>query len=83
MWDAWNDVLGRTLGRAGRSLVQELRNMRNRWAHQDPFTGDDAYRALDSVHRLLLAISSTQAEEVEKMELQLLRVRFDEQARSE
>ena len=83
IWDAWNDVFGRTLGRAERSLVQELRDVRNRWAHQDPFTGDDAYRALDSVHRLLLAISATQAEEVEKMKMELLRVRFDEQARSE
>ena len=83
MWDAWNDVFGRTLGRAERSLVQELREVRNRWAHQDPFTGDDAYRALDSVHRLLLAVSATQAEEVEKTKMELLRVRFDEQARSE
>ncbi|MEO8125226.1 MAG: Swt1 family HEPN domain-containing protein, partial [Burkholderiales bacterium] len=82
-WDAWNDVFGRTLGRAERSLVQELREVRNRWAHQDPFTGDDAYRALDSVHRLLLAVSATQAEEVEKTKMELLRVRFDEQARSE
>ncbi len=83
MWDAWNDVFGRTLGRAERSLVQELREVRNRWAHQDPFTGDDAYRALDSVHRLLLAVSATQAEEVEKTKMELLRVRFDEQARGE
>ncbi len=83
MWDAWNEIFGRTLGRAERSLVQELRDVRNRWAHQDPFTGDDAYRALDSVHRLLLAVSAAQAEEVEKMKMELLRVRFDEQARSE
>ncbi len=39
MWEAWNDIFGRTLGRAERSLVQELRDVRNRWAHQDPFTG--------------------------------------------
>jgi predicted AAA+ superfamily ATPase len=83
MWDAWNDLFGRVLGRAERSLVQELRDVRNRWAHQDPFTGDDAYRALDSVHRLLLAVSAPQAEEVEKMKMELLRVRFDEQARTE
>ncbi len=83
MWDGWNEIFGRTLGRAERSLVQELREVRNRWAHQDPFTGDDAYRALDSVHRLLLAISAEQAQEVEKMKMELLRVRFDEQARSE
>ena len=83
LWDAWNDVFARTLGRAERSLVQELRDVRNRWAHQEAFTGDDAYRALDSVHRLLLAVSATQAEEVEKTKTELLRVRFDEQARSE
>jgi hypothetical protein len=63
--------------------VQDLRDVCNRWAHQDPFTGDDAYRALDSVHRLLLAISSAQAEDVAKMTMELLRVRFDEQARRE
>lgn len=63
--------------------MQDLRDVCNRWAHQDPFTGDDAYRALDSVHRLLLAISSAQAEDVAKMTMELLRVRFDEQARRE
>ena len=27
MWEAWNDVFGKTLGRAERSLVQELREL--------------------------------------------------------
>ena len=83
MWDSWNDIFGRTLGRAERSLVQELRDVRNRWAHQHNFSGDDTYRALDSVHRLLLAVSAPQADEVDKLKTELLRVRFDEQARSE
>ncbi|GMV60080.1 MAG: hypothetical protein AMXMBFR72_31730 [Betaproteobacteria bacterium] len=83
MWDAWNDVFGRTLGRAERSLVQELRDTRNRWAHQEAFSGDDAYRALDSAHRLLLAVSAPQAEALEQMKTELLRVRFDEQTRGE
>src|SRR5215472_16064764 len=48
MWDAWNEVFRRILGQAERTLVSELRNVRNKWAHQDPFSGDDAYRALDS-----------------------------------
>src|SRR5689334_22042589 len=38
LWDAWNDIFGRTLGRAERSLVQELRDWRNKWAHQEPFS---------------------------------------------
>ena len=33
---------------AERSLVSELRDHRNKWAHQETFSSDDAYRALDS-----------------------------------
>jgi predicted AAA+ superfamily ATPase len=83
MWEAWNDVFRRTLGHAERTLVSELRDVRNRWAHQDPFSTDDAYRALDSTSRLLTAISAPQVGDVEKMKMELLRVRFDEQVRSE
>src|SRR2546425_1102577 len=83
MWDAWNDVFGRTLGRAERSLVQELRDWRNKWAHQEPFSSDDADRALDSMARLLTAISAVQADEVGKMKMELRRLTFDEQVRSE
>jgi predicted AAA+ superfamily ATPase len=83
MWDSWNQIFGKTLGRAERTLVSELRDVRNNWAHQQPFSGDDAYRALDSAGRLLTAVSAPQADEVDKMKMELLRVRFDEQARSE
>jgi hypothetical protein len=57
--------------------------VRNAWAHQEPFSSDDAYRALDSAGRLLSAVSAAQADDVDKMKMELLRVRFDEQARSE
>ncbi|MGE5552978.1 MAG: Swt1 family HEPN domain-containing protein [Betaproteobacteria bacterium] len=83
MWEAWNDVLRRTLGLAERSLVAELREWRNKWAHQETFSSDDAYRALDSMARLLSAISAPEVEEVERLKLDLLRRRFDEQVRSE
>ncbi|MEA4910152.1 MAG: Swt1 family HEPN domain-containing protein [Anaerolineaceae bacterium] len=83
MWDQWNAVFRETLGFSERSLVSELRDVRNRWAHQNPFTTDDAYRALDSSARLLTAISAPQADEIEKMKLELLRRRFDEQVRDE
>src|SRR5947209_6156793 len=65
MWFQWNEVFRATLGNAERSLVSELRDVRNRWAHQNPFSGDDAYRALDSADRLLTAVSAEQAREVE------------------
>jgi predicted AAA+ superfamily ATPase len=83
MWEAWNDIFGRTLGRAERSLVQELRDWRNKWAHQEPFTSDDADRALDSMARLLTAVSAPQADEVGKMKMELRRLVFDEQVRGE
>ena len=83
MWATWNDVFRTILGRADRSLVSELRDHRNRWAHQESFSSDDAYRALDSVGRLLTAVSAPQSDELERLKMELLRVRFDEQARGE
>ncbi|WP_300321980.1 Swt1 family HEPN domain-containing protein [Accumulibacter sp.] len=79
----WGDVFRQVLGKTERSLVNELLAVRNSWAHQEAFSSDDAYRALDSAARLLTAISAAQAADVEKMKTELLRVRFDEQARGE
>lgn len=84
MWDQWNQVFKETLGKSERTLVSELQEIRNRWAHQEAFSGDDAYRALDSIGRLLTAVSAgPEAEEIEKHKQELLRVRFEEQRRSE
>jgi predicted AAA+ superfamily ATPase len=83
MWETWNEVFRKTLGFSERSLVSEIRDWRNKWAHQETFSSDDAYRALDSAGRLLSSVSATQADDVEKMKMELLRVRFDEQARGE
>src|SRR5215207_1056489 len=82
IWDEWQPVFRNVLGQSERTYVSELREVRNRWAHQDAFSGDDAYRALDSIHRLLLAVSAAdEAVEVDKMRQDLLRSRFAEQAR--
>ena len=83
MWNQWQLVFRKTLGQAERTLVSELRDVRNRWAHQNPFSTDDTYRALDSAGRLLTAVSAPQADEIEKMKMELLRLRFDEQVRTE
>ena len=83
MWESWNDVFRLTLGHTERSLVSELRDHRNKWAHQEAFSSDDTYRALDSSGRLLTAVSAPQADEIEKMKTELLRLRFDEQVRGE
>ena len=83
MWETWNDVFGRTLGRAERSLVQELRDWRNKWAHQEPFSSRDAERAMDSMVRLLTAVSAREADEVDRMMMELRRLTIDEQVRGE
>ncbi len=83
MWETWNDVFRPVLGRAERSLVSEIRDQRNKWAHQDSFSSDDADRTLDSIARLLTAVSAAQADEVQRMKMELRRLVFEEQARSE
>ena len=79
----WKDVFKTILGPAERSFVSELLDHRNKWAHQDQFSGDDALRVLDTTGRLLTSISATQSNDVERLRLELLRVRFDQQMRSE
>src|SRR4030042_5820045 len=69
LWTQWNDVFRKTLGQAERTLVSELRDTRNKWAHQRPFSTDDTYRALDSAARVLAAVSASEAGEVEKMKM--------------
>ena len=80
----WKMIFGQTLGKAERSMVNEVLEVRNQWAHQRPFSTDDAYRALDSISRLLNSISAAaEADDVEKVKQELLRLKFDEQVRSE
>ncbi len=58
MWDRWNDLFRDDLSFVERSLISELRDFRNRWAHQDSLTEQDTYRVLDDIERLLHAINS-------------------------
>ncbi|HOE32918.1 MAG TPA: Swt1 family HEPN domain-containing protein [Smithella sp.] len=83
IWSKWDTVFRKTLGRNERSIVSELRDVRNDWAHQKPFSGDDADRALDSAERLLSAVSAPQADEVRKIKMELRRTIYDEQVRTE
>lgn len=84
MWDQWNAVFREVLGQTERSLVSELRGTRNQWAHHEQFTSNDAIRALDSMERLLTAVSAGEAaSDVGQMRMDVMRVVFDEQRRSE
>ncbi len=79
----WNDFFRHALGKTERSIVNELLEVRNRWAHQEAFSTDQTYRALDSAGLLLNAISAPQAADLERMKAELLRLRYDEQVRGE
>ena len=79
MWNNWNSIFSKILSRNDRSLVNELRDIRNAWAHQGAFILDDAYRALDSVERLLKAVSASEAQEVGASKREILRLRFVEE----
>jgi predicted AAA+ superfamily ATPase len=74
-WYPFND----SLGKAGESFAIELREVRNKWAHNaGTFTDDDAYRALDTGERLLRLVgTATAADEVKAIRLNLRRVTAD------
>ena len=87
MWEQWNAVFRYRMGMPERSLVSELRDFRNRWAHQATFTEDDSYRVLDSAQRLLFAAGAVdEVEEIEDRKIEVLRSKLgrrvnEEQAR--
>ncbi len=83
MIEFWGEVFSQTLGRFERSVVSELLEFRNQWAHEKPFSSEDTLRVLDSVHRMLTAVSAlSQSDEVESLRFELQRLVFAEQARS-
>ncbi len=71
------------LGKAERSLIGELQDIRNRWAHQGPFSLDDTNRALDSAKRLLVAVNAPEADEVDKQLQEVLRQKYEEMTKKE
>ena len=74
---AWNDVFRDCLGQTERSLVSEIREIRNQWAHLESFNDDDLDRALDSVGRLLTAVAAAdEAERVNRAKHRLRRKRY-------
>ena len=82
MWDQWNSVFRHDLGQTDRSLVSELREFRNLWAHQADFDFEDTYRVLDSVERLLKAVGASESEDVADIKQRVFRSEFDQQVRA-
>ena len=76
--DQWHQVFKTKLGPLERSLVSELREFRNSWAHQRPFDFDDTFRVVDSVRRLLTAVSAVQVPEARRHQDDLLRAHIQQ-----
>jgi hypothetical protein len=80
----WGNAFKTVLGRAERSLVNELVIVRNKLSHNETFAYDDAERALDSMRRLMEAISAGEtATRLGKMRDTILRIKFTELQRNE
>ena len=72
------------LSRAQQGFASELRETRNQWAHNAPFSSDDTDRALDTIVRLLQAVGSADsAADVRKMRSDLRRTVYEDQTRQQ
>lgn len=80
----WMEAFKDVLGQSERAIVNELIAVRNELAHDGKFNYDDAERALDSMRRLMDAISAGDtATEIGKMRDTILRTKFTELQRNE
>ncbi|MYE01882.1 MAG: AAA family ATPase, partial [Alphaproteobacteria bacterium] len=55
----WREAFASVLGRSERSMVNELREVRNGLSHNRHFSFDEAERALDTMCRLMDAVGAT------------------------
>src|SRR5680860_24139 len=80
----WNDVFSHGFPTAIRSLVFELADVRNNWAHQGSFSTDDTVRSLDSMERVLEAFGNAdERKALRGMRRDLMRQMFDEESRAQ
>jgi uncharacterized protein len=80
----WKDAFATVLGHPERSYVSELLDVRNKLAHNENFTYDDAERALDTMRRLLEAVSASEvAEKISASRDTILRTKYAELQRNE
>ena len=77
-WRVFKDKLSRT----DQAFASELRDVRNTWAHGEPFSADDTYRALDSMERLLLAVGAGEpADEIRRLRVDHQRAQYETETR--
>ena len=82
MCDLWFDVFKDILSFSEKNLVFELRDTRNKWAHEHNFSSDDTYRALDSMERLLQSVGAGEiALDLKKQKMEVMRLKLADQTR--
>ncbi len=80
----WKEAFAMVLGHQERSYVSELLEVRNKLSHNENFTYDDAERALDTMRRLLEAVSAKDvAEKISAARDTILRTKYAELVRNE
>lgn len=75
----WEEVFRPQLPRSLRALIFELRDTRNRWAHNESFQTSDALRALDSIRLLLEAVDADEADAVRQQQDDLGRLMYEKE----
>jgi len=84
MWGCYNDVFRDKLAHSGRTYLSELMDVLPEWAHGGAFNLEDTQRALDTMVRLLKAVSAgPEAEEVHKHHREVMRQIFASDERRE
>ena len=74
IWNNWNGVFSHLLGQTERTLLSEIRDVRNKWAHQETFNNENAFRALGTMEKLLVTVSAKQVSDVGRLKAEVLRL---------
>ena len=77
--DHWQGVFKKKLSQSDRAYVSELKEARNKWAHSEPISSDDADRYLDTAARLCRNIAAPEPAEA----IRLLREELQQQVYSD
>lgn len=79
----WEPVFLNGLGKELKSTIHDVRQWRNHFAHQKPFTLDDTLSALIASQKIMEAIDSPIAEQIEKIKIGVMRSLFDDKSKKE
>jgi hypothetical protein len=81
--DHWQGVFKKKLSQSDRAYVSEIKEARNKWAHSEPISSDDADRYLDTAARLCRNIAAPEpAEAIRLLREELQQQVYNDRARN-